>query len=257
LGPGTTTVKAEYTGDGTSGDSISNAVKLSPNGTPPPNFPEGGEFDLSSLQLNGSAVAQSFPNDSFPYLTTGLPNQAGSVFYGAPQNVQAFTTDFWFQFLGVNTADGMTFTIQNDGPEALGSIGGGLGYKGISKSVAVKFDLYNNGGEGDNSTGLYVNGVAPTVPAVDLTPSGIDLHNLHYVAAKEGEVFAVHIAYDGVNLSLTITGQDTQNTFSDSWPIDIPTVVGGTTAYVGFTGGTGGRVSAATILGWTYVPGAP
>jgi len=31
--------------------------------------------------------------------------------------------------------------------------------------VAVKFDLFDNAGEGVNSTGFYTNGAAPTVPA--------------------------------------------------------------------------------------------
>ena len=51
----------------------------------------------------------------------------------------------------------MTFTIQNTGLTALGPAGGGLGYgpdppggaAGIGKSVAIKFDLYDNDGEGD------------------------------------------------------------------------------------------------------------
>ena len=48
----------------------------------------------------------------------------------------------------------MTFTIQNVGPTALGGPGAGLGYVTIQKSVAIKFDLYNNAGEGPDSTGL-------------------------------------------------------------------------------------------------------
>ena len=72
----------------------------------------------------------------------------------------------------------------------------------IGKSVAVKFDLYNNAGEGPDSTGLYLNGPDPTVPAVDMTSSGVDLHS--------GHVFSVHIVYDGTNLTMTIT--DTTNT---------------------------------------------
>jgi len=36
---------------------------------------------------------------------------------------------------------------------------------GIATSVAVKFDLYDNSGEGTNSTGIYVNGASPTMPA--------------------------------------------------------------------------------------------
>ena len=37
-----------------------------------------------------------------------------------------------------------------------------------------------------------------------------------------------------------------------SQPINIPQIVGGNTAYVGFTGGTGGLSASQKILTWTY-----
>ena len=105
-------------------------------------------------------------------------------------NVQKFTTDFTFQLsAGSPTADGFTSRFRVIPPAALGGAGGKLGYGNILKSVAVKFDLYNNAGEGTDSTGLYLNGPDPTVPAVDMTSSGVDLHS--------GHVFSVHIVYDG------------------------------------------------------------
>src|SRR5205085_9466260 len=131
------------------------------------------------------------------------------------------------------------------GTTALGATGGALGYAGIGKSVAVKFDLYSNSGEGNNSTGLYLNGVSPTTPAVTLG-GGVNLHS--------GDVFKVHITYDGTTLTMTIT--DTTNssqTFTTSWPIDIPSTIGGNTAFVGFTAGTGHYTAVQDILNWTFV----
>ena len=150
-------------------------------------------------------------------------------------------------------ADGITFTIQGTGPTALGPSGGGLGYgpdtpggaPGIGKSVAVKFDLYNNAGEGADSTGMYTNGASPTTPALDMTSSGVNLHS--------GDVFNVHMTYDGTTLKMTVTDAATPTqTFSASWPINIPSTVGGNTAYVGFTGGTGGVSATQEIISWTY-----
>jgi hypothetical protein len=109
----------------------------------------------------------------------------------------------------------------------------------------VKFDLYSNAGEGTDSTGLYLNGPDPSVPAVDMTSSGVDLHS--------GHVFSVHIVYDGTNLTMTIT--DTTNTaltFTQSWAVNIPGTVGANTAFVGFTGGTGGYTANQSVLTWTY-----
>jgi hypothetical protein len=104
----------------------------------------------------------------------------------------------------------------------------------------VKFDTFNNAGEGVNSTGFYTNGAAPTVPALDLTPSGVDLHS--------GDVMHAHLTYDGATLTLTLTDA----IFIGSQAIDIPGTVVGNTAFVGFTAGTGGTVSTQSILNWTY-----
>jgi hypothetical protein len=59
--------------------------------------------------------------------------------------------------------------------------------------------------------------------------------------------------YNGTTLTMTIT--DTTNisqAFTTSWQIDIPGTVGGNTAYVGFTAGTGGLTATQEIVTWTY-----
>jgi hypothetical protein len=157
--------------------------------------------------------------------------------------VQSFTTDFTFQLTSA-TGDGFTFTLQNAGANAVGRSGSSLGYQGIGSSVAIKFDLYNNSGEGNNSTGFYTNGDAPTVPALDLTPSGVNLHN--------GNPVHAHITYDGATLSLTLTDLVTNATFSTSTAINIPAIVGANTAYAGFTAGTYEAAANQSILNWTY-----
>jgi hypothetical protein len=126
----------------------------------------------------------------------------------------------------------------------LGYAGAGLGYQGIPSSVAVKFDLYSNAGEGVDSTGLYSAGVAPTVPSVDLSSTGINLHS--------GDVMHAHMVYNGTNLTMTLTDTVTSATVTEVFPVNIPSLVGGTVAYVGFTGGTGGMGATQNVLSWTY-----
>ena len=185
-------------------------------------------------------------------VTDGGTYEASSAWYNTVVNIQQFTTNFSFQVTGTNpTADGFAFVIQGGPSTALGPAGGGLGYGpdavggtgGLAKSIAVKFDLYSNNGEGADSTGLYVNGVSPTTPAVDMTSSGVNLHTT--------DVFNVQISYDGTNLTMRITDATTNATFTQTWPINIPGTVGGNTAYVGFTGGTGGYTAIQDIIGWT------
>ena len=191
------------------------------------------------MQFNGSAAL----NGTAVQLTNTAGSQAGSAYWTTPVNVQAFINDFTFQLTTPN-ADGFTFVLQNAGVTALGPDGGGLGYSGIGKSIAVKFDLFSNTGEGNNSTGLYTGGASPTVPATTLG-GGVNLHS--------GDTFHVRMVYDGTNLTMTITDTTVPaDTFTIAFPVNIPAMVGGNTAYAGFTGGTGGLTAIQDILTWTY-----
>jgi hypothetical protein len=216
----------------------------------PIGFSSAPNVDLG-LTLNGGVALR---NNALQ-LTDGGQYEAGSAFFSTPIGTAYFQTSFDFQLTGNNTlspdADGIAFVLQNEGPNALGTPGGGLGYglasvteggTPITTSVAVKFDLFDNDGEGISSTGFYLNGAAPTVPALDLLPSGIDLHS--------GDVFHVVLVYDGSDLNLSITDQTTKATFSAQSPANLPELLGGPTAYAGFTGGTGGLTAVQKILNW-------
>jgi Legume lectin domain len=246
----TTTVNAIATAPNFSTSATASStitIQTSTGGSTPVNFAAG--FSGSGMQFNGKAKLSGTRlqlTDS-----SSAFNETGSAFFATPVSVTSFTNDFVFQQSSAN-ADGMTFTIQRAGATALGPSGGGLGYgpgtpggtPGILTSVAVKFDLYDNDGEGTNSTGLYSNGVAPTVPATALG-GNVNLHS--------GDPFHVVLTYDGTTLTMTITDTvNTAQTFTKSWPINIASTIGGTTAYVGFTGGTGGLTATQEIVNWSY-----
>ncbi len=199
-----------------------------------------GFSSTAGLDLNGDAVAT---DDTRLQLTNGLPDESSSVFWNQPIGIQSFTTTFEFQ-LSLAQGDGFTFTVQGVGPKALGGGYAGLGYSGIGKSVAVKFDFYNNAGEGNDSTGVFTGGALPTVPAVNLAPSGIELNS--------GDGIQATITYDGTTLTVNLLDLVTKKTFTFTRVINIPQIVGGNTAYVGFTGSSGGLTSSQKILTWTY-----
>ena len=204
----------------------------------------GSGFSATGMQFNGNAA---LAGSRLQLSDTSTNFEDSSAFWNQKVIVQAFTNDFTFQITNPG-ADGFTFAIQGTAPTALGAAGGSLGYTGLASSVAVKFDIYDNAGEGTNSTGLYLNGAAPTVPATPIG-GGVNL--------SSGDIMAVHMAYDGATLKMTIT--DTSNptqTFTTSWQVNIPGTVG-STAYVGFTGATGGLVSIQQILTWSYSAGNP
>lgn len=205
----------------------------------------GGFATTTGLQNNGSSVFAA----NRIQLTQAVGNQAGSCFFTTQQNVANFTCSFEFDFnVGTGAmADGMCFVIQRVGAAALGGTGGGMGYSGIATSVAVKFDNYTSP---NSYTGIYQNGAGPGAPETQLNP-GLDFHN--------SNIFRVDMTYNGTALAVVITDTVTNATANQSYTIDIPTVIGGNTAFVGFTAGTGGQNALHEIVRWTFAnpPPAP
>ena len=135
--------------------------------------------------------------------------------------------------------------IQNAGPTALGGGGGGLGYATMPQSVAIMFYLYNDAGDGSDSTGAYANGAMPTLPDNDFTPSGLQL--------TSGHQYHVHVTYDGTTLAWNTHDLTHGNNISEQVAINIPETIGSNIAYIGFTGSTGASTTAnQTILDWTF-----
>ena len=178
-------------------------------------------------------------------LTDGGIFEGRSAFYETPVLINGFVSDFAFQLLNP-FADGFTFTLQSNSATAVGHSGGDLGYTGIPHSAAVKFDLHNNKGEGQDSMGLYQDGVPPTIPDVSLVPTGIDLHS--------GHMFHAHVTYMNAKTTVTITDTQTSKSTSQTFPGDLSASVG-TVAYVGFTAGTGEKTATQNILNWSYAGG--
>ncbi|MDP9172954.1 MAG: fibronectin type III domain-containing protein [Planctomycetota bacterium] len=221
---------------------------------PPPgvlDFSAGFAAAASLLSINGP---QTTVVNSRLRLTDGGTNETTSVFSSAQVDITKFTTQFSFQLTNAQ-ADGFTFAIQNGNLTTVGPGGGALGYGSdpglppiIPNSVAIKFDIYDNSGEGTDSTGLYVNGALPTVPSVDLSNTPINLHS--------GDVMNAALSYDGTNLTVKITDTATGGIAQQSYAINIPQQVNGNTAFVGFTAASGGLGAVQDIISWTYSPNA-
>ena len=135
-------------------------------------------------------------------------------------------------------ADGIAFVIQNSpqGRNALGMGGGGLGYRGIPNSLAVEFDTWRNPGEiNGNHLGFDVNGKGvrevPTSEKVFALPKPLE-------SGKEIPV-TIKWNYKGNNKAELIV-----KIFNKTYKYfvnNILDIFGGTKAYIGFTGATGGE----------------
>ena len=117
---------------------------------------------------------------------------------------------------GDERGQGRRADLRTRGRPAPGRRGGraGLGYAGIADSVAVKFDLVDNAGEGLDSVGVFTSGASPTMPAANLDGSGVFLHSGHPLRAD--------LAYDGAVLAVTLTDTVTPDRVWTCFPRGYP-----------------------------------
>ncbi|MDX2248999.1 MAG: gliding motility-associated C-terminal domain-containing protein [Bacteroidia bacterium] len=192
---------------------------------------------FSQFALNGSATA----NGPICYtLTPNLGSQAGSVWYTSQIDLSQ-NFEFYAQItLGCsdNGADGVVFAFQSVST-SVGSLGGGMGYAGISPSIGVEFDTYQNSNWGDPVTdhmAIISNGdvshLSPTNLAgpVSMLPTNANVEDcLYHDLRVSWNPFtdSLNIYFD-CNLRLTYAGNI------------INTIFGGNpNVFWGFTGGTG------------------
>lgn len=200
----------------------------------------------SSFQLNGNASFQS----GVLRLTPNTANQGGTAFLTSQIPVSegtSFNTRFTFRMAGTaDGADGMTFIIQGDRVNALGSQGGGLGYEGILESVAVELDTYAAGGElNANHVGVLTNGVVSNHLGVAAAP--FDLEN--------GSTHTLWVDYDGPADRLSVYLAQGVSTTKPATPLIVVNALKlhdlvGANAWLGFGGATGGSSNTHEVLAW-------
>jgi Legume lectin domain/PEP-CTERM motif len=238
-------------------------------------------FDYSSFAgLCGMAltcVGNTAVSGTDLRLTPATGSQSGAGYSTSAITLGAsatFSTRFQFRITdsgGINPADGLTFVVTK-GVGGLGDSGGGLGYQGVLNSVAIEFDTYDNGvidGSSSNHVGVDTNGNINSVfranpyGKVTCDFGGTTFHTAAGCMSN-GNVWTVVISYDGSLLDVTVQdGSAAAITLIDDYAIDIASILGTTTAFVGFTSGTGGGWGNHDILNWklandtSITPGVP
>ncbi len=74
-----------------------------------------------------------------------------------------------------------------------------------------------------------------------------------YVNLLSGDLMTATLVYNGSNLTETVVDDVTKATFTHIYAgLNLSSIIGGSVAYVGFTGSTGGFASTQAIQTWTY-----
>ncbi|MGE5610250.1 MAG: lectin-like domain-containing protein [Bacillota bacterium] len=207
--------------------------------------------DASGWQLNGKATV----SNNVLRITDAVNDQLSSAFTKLPQNLNNFKASFDMLMSGGTGADGMAFVIQANDPTVLGGGGGSLGYTGIGYSIAIKFDIYKNGGHDIDETGLYINGDNPQYDeANDAKNEDIDLRPT--LGNLLDTKWHVALTYENGKLTMTMAKADAPETilFTNTWDIDIPATFGMDSGFVGFTGATGGANVKQEIYNFNFGP---
>ncbi|MDA8375586.1 MAG: hypothetical protein M0Z50_00665 [Planctomycetia bacterium] len=232
-------------------------------------FGNGTGYTLTGYtqDANGNITDNNAPTISSGTLTltTAGAGEARAAFFNTPQSISNFTVGFTFQtaptsFAPLGPSDGFAFVLQNDsrGTSAIGGGGAGLGYglmnnnqppsgspvlTAITPSAATEFFLRNGNGASNFETGGTIDpNVGNAVGSVSLV---------------SGDAIAVLLSYDGTTLAETLTDLSTSQTYQTSYAENLASALGGNTAYIGFTGGTGGGYSTQSISNFTYSSTVP
>ncbi len=214
--------------------------------------------DTTGLAINGNAaVATDASSRQVLRVTRATGSQAGSAFSTNPVTLGpdvSFSTRFTFNFNApVNGgADGLVFVVQTNSNN-VGGLGGGIGYEGITNSVGIEFDNWNNGGcDGNNANhvGINLNGSSCSVARSD---------NPGFTFDQGGDLTA-WVDYDGSTNTLEVRLSNALRPVDAllSYNVDLAAILGNPNAFVGFTSGTGAAAANHDVISWefrdTYAP---
>jgi hypothetical protein len=219
---------------------IASAGTVPASGTQPNSFTYNNFATTKLIRFNGSATGVTTGDGPVLELTPASANQAGSAFTSSHLLLDAndgFGTFFMFRLSkpGNTPAGGITFTIQSASSSSLGSSGSGLGYSGITNSLSVGFGA-------DNNVSVNTNGV---LSAASVTNN----------AFNDGNIWYAWVDYEGVSQDLEVRLSEIPVrpvTATLAVGVNLSSILGGTKAFVGFTGATGAGGYEQDILAWKF-----
>ena len=203
----------------------------------------------SNLTVNGDA---SVTNNGVLRLTPEQGGRAGSAFYKNPISItDYFSTHFTFKihgggYNGGERGDGFAFVLQAS-TDRSSALGGNLGYSGISPSIAVEFDTYENDNDNDPSNyhvGLDLNGNMTSI-----TTQNSDL-------LKSNDSRYAWIDYDGGWIRIYLS-KSSEKPNDPILSYEIANLGSYDNVYVGFTASTGAAYEIHDIISWEFTTEKP
>jgi autotransporter-associated beta strand protein len=199
----------------------------------------------AAAQSTSTSLGYNSSGTSFE-LTNGSGAEAVSGFYSVPQTVSSF--DVSFTLIASGSADGGAFIIDgaSGATSYLGNAGGSGGYQGTApNSIALEWEFYTG-----SEDGLAYNG---GTPAYTYYTNVVDQGTTR-PTINSGDQLQYNISYFGTTLTENVVDLTANRGLAKVYSnVNIPSVVGGSTAYVGFSGGTGSSTSTQIISNFTLV----
>jgi len=209
------------------------------------NAPPLIDLDSTNWALNNNGSVTPTIVDGGLTLTDGNGGEASSAFYDVGQYIGGFVASFTYQTSG--GADGITFCLQNSsaGTNALGTTGGALGYSGIAPSAAFEMNIFAGAAHGGVGIRVGTNGAIG-----DFSNDGYN--STAPVNYTNGDNIYVQLYYQQGVLQVLMIDPTVPVTNLSSFFVNVPAVVGNSSAYIGFTGSDGGTSSSQTVSNLTY-----
>jgi hypothetical protein len=233
---GTTTIQVAFSNALSGGTWVMSSVAVLQGDASPTNI----TFNTNGAgwQTNGSVPIIT---NNVLQLTDGGGGESSSAFYKTAQFVGGAWTASYTYNSHNGAADGTAFVLQTTNPAVVGGGGGQLGYAGIAgPSLAFEINLYG----GNNET-----------PGITLARNGATGVYQSAAPINFNGTNDINVRLNWANgvLSVLLTDAVTGTNYSTNYVVGpISSVLGGTLAYVGFTGADGGATSDQTVSNFQF-----
>ncbi len=196
-------------------------------------------------QLNAIVTGNAINQGGNCYIITPDQDfQAGGVWYNNPIDFDSDFTIFYqnnFGFKDFNGADGMALVFKGNPTPVIGGSGGGVGYSGITPSLVIEFDTYQNGDLGDptwdhisimrNGNPNHNNGASNLSGPVQASATSLNI--------EDGNTHEVKIEWNATTKVLSVSF-DCQLRITLNQNVKSTIFSGDDTVFFGFVGSTGG-----------------